>query len=200
MTQKQFEHLNNQRRAEMSPPHHPVTFPLTKRKVVTPRQERHYLSPSGIPRIEIISPVVTKVVPDTGMKQKLFQAVWEYYMGTKLKRQESEGKHRGGFKDKFGKWVAERMDKSTNRGMSDLKGGYNGKEYHIEQKEIGELHLQSQAEYAEWVRSYGGTYVTARTFEDIYDICQRILNGEPLDKYFEINTGKKRAVKGGLFD
>lgn len=178
----------------MSPPRHAEKFSLIKRRIVKKREEKYVFSANGTPKIEVIAPVVTVPQADTAGKRKLFQAVWRFYLGTKLKMQASEGNAR---KDANGKFT---RHKSPNRGMADLKGGYNGITYEVEQKQPGELHLESQKEYAEWVRSYGGVYITARTFEDIYDITQRILSGQPLDKYEVINTGNKRTPKGGLFD
>lgn len=194
MDLKTFQTLYNLQRSKMNPPRHKVTFSLMKSKITKKREQKWGVDGNGVPILISEVNAVSKQVPNTKGKRELFQAVWLFYMGTELRSQSSEGNAR---KNENGQWV---RHFSPNRGMSDLKGGYNSKEYHIEQKQIGELHLQSQADYANWVRSFGGIYITARTFDDIYDICQRILNNESLELYMAINTGKKKKLKGNLFD
>lgn len=166
MTQSQFEQLNNQRRAEMSPPRHAVTFPLTKRKVVKKRTERHYLKPNGVPAIEVLTPTETREVADTGSITKLYQAMWSMWLGTDLKRISSEGSWRPGIG----------FIPSANRGIADLMGGHNGKVYYIEVKQKSERLLPTQIKFKAWVESFGGEYYIIHNFNEMYELICNIQN------------------------
>jgi hypothetical protein len=176
----------------MTPPHHAVKFTLTKRKVIKKRITKTVVSESGIPRLEVVSPVVTKEAVDTNGITKLYQAMWEYYLRTKLKRISSEGSWRPGIG----------FIKNQNKGFADLHGLHNGIGFYIEVKRPTENHLKSQQKFSQWVESGGAYYLTALCFDDMYDIVQIILSNQLnlLGKYKALRVIKHRDAKGGLFD
>ena len=181
MTLKEFETLYNLRRKEKMPlGYFPKRFKLEKSKITKKAVIVYKANEHGIPYIESKIPAVSKKVFDMNAFNNLCQAVWEYYLGTKLKRISSEGKWRpngkgGGF-----------FIKSENKGFADLHGICNGIGVYIETKQKYEKHLPSQIEFAKWVRDGGGIYVSARSFDDIYDIVQCLiaLDYSGLQKYF----------------
>lgn len=171
MTRTEFIHLYNARRqSQMEQGYYPIKFPEFKSKTVKKRITQDMLLPSGVPDRVVLSPKVSKQVVDTNSNTRLYQAVWEYFLGTKCKRVESEGRYREGVG----------YIPSANKGHSDLTGMYNGKVYYIEVKQPKEKHLQSQVDFCRWVNAGGGQYHTVRSFEDMYELVQSILRGEPM--------------------
>lgn len=191
MTQTQFEQLYNARREqEIKVGFYKKTFPLMKSKVTKKAVYKDILSESGVPSRVLMVPPISKKVFDTNMFNVLCQEVWFYYIGTKLKRISSEGKYRPGVG----------FIKSENRGFADLHGNFNGRAVYIETKQVSENHLKSQKDFAEWVRSGGGIYVSTRSFEDIFEIVQCLINDEPLDKFMKIKQAKTRVDNRPLFE
>lgn len=166
MTQKEFETLFNARRAEKNI--FAKHFKLTKRKIIKGAVTNDVVDSIGRPERIIVTPCVSKVVVDTNKVTELYQAAWEFFLGTKIKRISSEGKWRPnvGF------------IKSTNVGFADLHGLYNGRGVYVEVKQTSEKHLKSQKEFAEWVRSGGGIYVSVRSFDDMYNLIQALINND----------------------
>ena len=159
ITQADFEVLWNVRRKELHPVgFYKVSFPLLTTKVIKKSQRIYKADENGVPTLVQTIPGISKKVFNTNNFNKLCQAVWEYYTGTKLKRISSEGRYRPGIG-----FIA-----SPNKGFADLHGMYNGKAVYIETKQSKEAHLKSQKEFAQWVREGGGLYHTVRSFEDIY--------------------------------
>ena len=164
MTQPQFEQLYNARREqEIKVGFFKKTFPLMKSKVTKKAEFKDTIDHNGIPRREIITPAISKKVFDTNMFTKLCQAVWQYYLGTELKRISSEGSYRNG-----------QYIKSPNKGISDLMGAYNGKVYFIEQKQPKEKQLESQIKFQKWSEDGGIRYCIVRGWDDIYNLVQEI--------------------------
>lgn len=159
ITQAEFEVIWNIRRKELHPVgFYKVSFPLMTTKVIK-KSERIYKSDeNGVPTLVQTIPGISKKAFNTNNFNKLCQAVWEYYTGTKLKRISSEGSYRTGIG----------FIKSPNKGFADLHGIYKGRSVYIETKQSKEAHLKSQKKFAEWVREGGGLYHTVRSFEDIY--------------------------------
>ena len=189
MTQPQFETLYNQRRAEMNPPRHRVTFPLIKSKVTGKTIHIDTVDEHGRPSRQVLTKAVSKKVFDTNKFNELCQVVWEYYTGTKLKRISSEGKWRPGVG----------FIKNENRGFADLHGIYSGRAIYIETKQSKENHLDSQKAFSEWVTAGGGIYVSVRSFEDIYEVVQAIISGESVDKWAGIKQAKRKVDDRPLF-
>lgn len=190
MTQPQFEQLYNERRAqEIKVGFFKKTFPLIKSKVTKKATYKDEVSDNGVPSRVIMTPPISKKVFDTNMFNVLCQEVWFYYLGTKLKRISSEGKYR----------VGVGYIKNENKGIGDLHGIHKGRAVYVETKQTNENHLKSQKEFAEWVWDGGGIYVSARSFEDIYEIVQCLINDEPLDKFMKIKQPKSREINKPLF-
>ena len=167
MTREQFITLYNVKRQEtMEQGYYPIRFPEHKSKVIKKRVTKDVVLPNGVPERVIVSKSESKKVVDTNSNTKLYQAVWEYYLGSKCKRIESEGK-----------WRQDRYIPSANKGHSDLVGMYNGVTYYIEVKQPKEKHLPSQIDFARWVNSGGGHYHTVRSFEDMYNLVRSIEAG-----------------------
>ena len=186
MTQPQFEQLYNARREQqIKVGFFKKTFPLMKSKKVKDAVYKDSVDHNGVPSRELITPAVTRKAFDTNKFNELCQEVWEYYLGTKLKRISSEGKYRPGVG----------FIKSENRGFADLHGIHNSRAVYIETKQVRENHLDSQREFRDWVIQGGGIYVSARSFEDIYEIVQGVLNGTPLDKFMKIKQPRHREMK-----
>lgn len=159
ITQAEFEVLWNIRRKELHPVgFYKVSFPLMTTKVIKKSERIYKADENGVPTLVQTIPGISKKAFNTNNFNKLCQAVWEYYTGTKLKRISSEGKYRPGIG----------FIPSTNKGFADLHGMYKGRAVYIETKQSREAHLKSQKEFAEWVRQGGGLYHTVRSFEDIY--------------------------------
>lgn len=159
ITQADFEVLWNIRRKELHPVgFYKVSFPLITSKVLKKSQRIYKADENGVPTLVQTIPGISKKAFNTNNFNKLCQAVWEYYTGTKLKRISSEGRYRPGIG-----FIA-----SPNKGFADLHGIYKGRSVYIETKQSKESHLKSQKEFAEWVREGGGLYHTVRSFEDIY--------------------------------
>jgi len=159
ITQAEFEVLWNIRRKELHPVgFYKVSFPLMTTKVIKKSERIYKADENGVPTLVQTIPGISKKAFNTNNFNKLCQAVWEYYTGTKLKRISSEGKYRPGIG----------FIPSTNKGFADLHGMYKGRSVYIETKQSREAHLKSQKEFAEWVRQGGGLYHTVRSFEDIY--------------------------------
>ena len=159
ITQSEFEALWNIRRKELHPVgFYKVSFPLMTTKVIKKSQRIYKADENGVPTLVQTIPGISKKVFNTNNFNKLCQAVWEYYTGTKLKRISSEGRYRPGIG-----FIA-----SPNKGFADLHGIYKGRSVYIETKQSKESHLKSQKEFAQWVREGGGLYHTVRSFEDIY--------------------------------
>lgn len=191
MTLKDFNILWNEYRAQLSPPHHPVILSLQKRKTVKEAVTRDELSPNGIPRRIIVEPKVTRVEFDTNAFNDICSYLWEYYLGSKMKRISSEGKWRPGIG----------FIKSENRGFADMLGGADSISFYLETKRRSETHLKSQLKFAEWVRSFNGYYISARSFEDAFTIVQIIKSKqyELLKPYEAMKSNKARETKGDLF-
>ena len=167
ITQDEFEVLWNIRRKEMHPVgFYKVSFPLITSKVIKKSQKIYKADENGVPTLVQTIPGVSKKAFNTNNFNKLCQAVWEYYTGTKLKRISSEGKYRPGIG----------FIKSTNKGFADLHGIYKGKSVYIETKQSKEAHLKSQKDFAEWVRQGGGLYHTVRSFEDMFLLVQDLIS------------------------
>lgn len=164
MTLPQFTQLLNAHRAQLTPPHHPLKFSLTKRKVVKKRVDKTVMSESGVPRLVTVEPVVTREVADTNGITKLYQEMFYYFLGTKLKRISSEGSWRPGVG----------FIPSSNKGIADLMGGYNGKVYYIEVKQAKERLLPSQIKFKEWVESFGGEYHVIHSFDEMLNLINKI--------------------------
>lgn len=163
MTIQEFTKLYNERRAKMSPPRHAVKFSVMKSKVTRKAEVTYEADTYGRP-IEISrTPTISKQVVDTNGFTKLCQAVWEYYLGTILKRISSEGSFRNG-----------RYIKSPNRGISDLMGAYNGNIYFIEIKQAKEKQLESQIKFQKWTEDGGCRYCIVRSFDDIINLVNEI--------------------------
>lgn len=159
ITQSEFEVLWNIRRKELHPVgFYKVSFPLMTTKVIKKSERIYKADENGVPTLVQTIPGISKKAFNTNNFNKLCQAVWEYYTGTKLKRISSEGRYRPGIG-----FIA-----SPNKGFADLHGIYNGRSVYIETKQAKEAHLKSQKEFAQWVREGGGLYHTVRSFEDIY--------------------------------
>ena len=159
ITQAEFEVLWNIRRKELHPVgFYKVSFPLMTTKVIKKSQRIYKADENGVPTLVQTIPGISKKAFNTNNFNKLCQAVWEYYTGTKLKRISSEGRYRPGIG-----FIA-----SPNKGFADLHGIYKGRSVYIETKQSKESHLKSQKEFAQWVREGGGLYHTVRSFEDIY--------------------------------
>ena len=159
ITQSEFEVLWNIRRKELHQiGFYKVSFPLMTTKVIKKSQRIYKADENGVPTLVQTIPGISKKAFNTNNFNKLCQAVWEYYTGTKLKRISSEGRYRPGIG-----FIA-----SPNKGFADLHGIYKGRSVYIETKQSKESHLKSQKEFAEWVREGGGLYHTVRSFEDIY--------------------------------
>jgi hypothetical protein len=191
ITLKEFTTIYNDQRSKMNPPRHKVTFSLMKSKVIKKRKDSYVADENGVPKIVGREEAVSKVVEDTNGKTKLFQALWDYYIGTQLKRISSEGNYRHGIG----------FVKSSNKGFSDLHGIDNGKPFYIEVKRLNESHLKSQIKFAKFVTDGGGYYLTAITFDDMFDIVQIILSRkyELLDKYKAVSIPVNRKLNN-LFD
>lgn len=159
ITQAEFEVLWNIRRKELHPVgFYKVSFPLMTTKVIKKSERIYKADENGVPTLVQTIPGISKKAFNTNNFNKLCQAVWEYYTGTKLKRISSEGRYRPGIG-----FIA-----SPNKGFADLHGIYKSRSVYIETKQSREAHLKSQKEFAEWVRQGGGLYHTVRSFEDIY--------------------------------
>ena len=159
ITQSEFEVLWNIRRKELHQiGFYKVSFPLMTTKVIKKSQRIYKADENGVPTLVQTIPGISKKAFNTNNFNKLCQAVWEYYTGTKLKRISSEGRYRPGIG-----FIA-----SPNKGFADLHGIYKGRSVYIETKQSKESHLKSQKEFAQWVREGGGLYHTVRSFEDIY--------------------------------
>lgn len=172
MTRTEFIQAYNERRFRtMEQGYYPIKFPEFKSKTVKERITKDMILPSGVPDRVVLSPKVSKKVVDTNSNTKLYQAVWEYFLGGKCKRVESEGRWRQGVG----------YIPSSNKGHSDLTGMYGGNVYYIEVKQPKEKHLQSQVDFCRWVNEGGGHYHTVRSFDDMYNLVQSILMGEPLE-------------------
>lgn len=166
ITQDEFEVLWNIRRNELHPVgFYKVSFPLITSKVIKKSQKIYKADENGVPTLVQTIPGVSKKAFNTNNFNKLCQAVWEYYTGTKLKRISSEGRYRPGIG----------FIKSTNKGFADLHGIYKGRSVYIETKQTKEAHLKSQKDFAEWVRQGGGLYHTVRSFEDMFLLVQEII-------------------------
>lgn len=190
MTLQTFTTLYNQERKRLYPYKHDVTFSIMKSKVTKKSVVTYEADQYGRP-IEISrTPSISKQVVDTNGFTKLCQAVWEFYLNTDLKRISSEGKYRPGVG----------FIKNENRGFADLHGIFKGRSIYIEIKQTSENHLKSQKEFAEWVRSGGGIYVSVRSFEDIYEVVQCLINDLPLDKFMKIKQPKTRIDNRSLFE
>jgi len=170
MTRTQFiTAYNAKRMMSMEQGYYPIKFPEFKSKTVKNRITQDMLLPSGVPDRVVLSPKVSKQVVDTNSNTRLYQAVWEYFLGSKCKRVESEGK-----------WRKDRYIPSSNKGHSDLTGMHKGNVYYIEVKQPKEKHLESQIKFARWVNEGGGHYHTVRSFDDMYALVQSILNDNPI--------------------
>lgn len=167
ITQADFEVLWNIRRKELHPVgFYKVSFPLITSKVLKKSQRIYKADENGVPTLVQTIPGISKKAFNTNNFNKLCQAVWEYYTGTKLKRISSEGRYRPGIG----------FIPSTNKGFADLHGIYKGRSVYIETKQSKESHLKSQKDFAEWVRQGGGLYHTVRSFEDIYLLVKDLTN------------------------
>lgn len=147
-----------------SPPY--IKFSLEKTRVLKKRQDTYVADENRVPKLVSSVPAVSKRVFDTNGACKLYAAMWEYYLGSQLKRISSEGNYRPGIG----------FIKSGNKGISDLLGIHKGVVYFIEAKQPKEKHLDSQVKFKDWVEKGDGTYVTVRGFEDMYNLIQKIIN------------------------
>lgn len=164
MTQTEFEQLYNARREQqIKVGFFKKTFPLMKSKITKKAVYKDSIDHNGIPRREIITLTKSKKVFDTNMFTKLCQAVWQYYLGTELKRISSEGSYRNG-----------QYIKSPNKGISDLMGAYNGKVYFVEIKQAKEKQLESQIKFQKWSEDGGIRYCIVIGWDDIYSLVNEI--------------------------
>lgn len=164
ITLKEFTHLYNLRRSQMTPPRHKVTFSLMKSKVVKKRKDSYVADENGVPKLVGREDGVSKQVVDTNGLTKLYQAMWSHFLGVELKRISSEGNYRHGIG----------FIKSSNKGLADLMGGYNGKVYYIEIKQKTEKLLPSQIAFKAWVESFNGEYHIVTGFDDMYSLIKKL--------------------------
>lgn len=168
MTREQFIDLYNLE-YRIKKGKHTLTFPEYKTKQTKKSVWRDEVDEIGRPSRILVTPAVSAKVIDTNTNTKLYQAVWEYYLKSKCKRIESEGRYRTGVG----------YIPSANKGHSDLVGAYGGKTYYIEVKRPNEKHIDTQIDFCRWVNSGGGQYHTVRSFEDMHVLVLMILNGNP---------------------
>lgn len=171
MTIPEFTQLYNERRkASMEVGYYPIKFSITKRKTTREAVRQDRLTESGVPERITLEPKQSKQVVDTNGLTKLYQAVWEYFTGTKLKRISSEGSYRAGINGGKGGYI-----RNTNKGFADLHGLYNGRAYYIEVKQKKERHNPDQLKFIKWVEDGGGQYHTIRGWEEMYQLIQIII-------------------------
>ena len=164
MTLQQFTQAYNLKRSQMNPPRHAVTFPLMKAKITKKREQTWGVDENGVPILISEVKAVSKQVVDTNSITKLYQAMFEYFLGNELKRISSEGKYRHGIG----------YIKNTNKGFADLHGMYQGKAIYIEVKQSKEKMLPSQIEFKQWVESGGGIYRTIRSYEEMFGFINEL--------------------------
>lgn len=164
MTLEQFTQLWNAKRALMTPPRHAERFSIEKSKITKKREQKWGVDGNGVPILISEVKAVSKQVVDTNGLTKLYQAMWAYFLGVELKRISSEGNYRHGIG----------FIKSSNKGIADLMGGYNGKVYYLEMKQKAEKLLPSQIAFKAWVESFGGEYHIVKGFEDMYSLIKTI--------------------------
>ena len=164
MTLQQFTQAYNLKRSQMNPPRHAVTFPLMKSKITKKREQTWGVDGNGVPVLISEVKAVSKQVVDTNSITKLYQAMFEYFLGVELKRISSEGKYRHGIG----------YIKNTNKGFADLHGMYQGKAIYIEVKQSKEKMLPSQIEFKQWVESGGGIYRTIRCYEEMFSFINEL--------------------------
>lgn len=175
MTRQDFINLYNaKRQATMEQGYFPHTFPEYVKKTTKKAVYMDVVDHLGRPERVKVQSGVSKLKFNTSKNTELYQIVWEWFLGTECKRIESEGRARGG---RNGKPMF--RIKSSNKGHSDLKAMYKGMTYYIEVKQPKEKHLPSQIDFCRWVNAGGGHYHTVRSFEDMYELVQSILRGEP---------------------
>jgi len=133
-----------------------------KSKITKKREQKWGVDSNGVPVLISEVKAVSKQVVDTNSITKLYQAMWAHFLGVELKRISSEGNYRHGIG----------FIKSSNKGIADLMGGYNGKVYYIEMKQ--KKLLQSQIDFRAWVESFGGEYHIVKGFEDMYLLIKTI--------------------------
>jgi len=158
---------NARRKERMGDIYYPKSFPLMKTKVITKGKKEYKSNGNGIPVLDTYTPPVTKKVFDTNKFNDLCQAVWEYYLGTKLKRISSEGKYR----PELGRFI-----QSTNKGFADLHGIHEGRAVYIETKQPKESQLKSQRDFQKWVQDGGGYYFIVRSFDSIMNVVGMLCN------------------------
>lgn len=166
MTIKQFTKLWNEYRASLDPPRYAVKFSIEKTRIIKKRVDKYVCDEHCRPILLNTEPTVSKRVVDTGGLTKLYQAMFKYFLGTDLKRISSEGSYRPGVG----------FIPSSNKGIADLMGGYNGKVYYIEMKQKKEKMLPTQVKFKEWVNSFGGEYHIVTGFDDMFILIQKLLN------------------------
>ena len=173
MTIKEFTKLWNEYRASLDPPRYAVKFSIEKTRIVKKRVDTYKANENGVPVLQSREPAVSKRVVDTGGLTKLYQAMFKYFLGTDLKRISSEGSYRPGVG----------FIPSSNKGIADLMGGYNGKVYYIEMKQKKEKMLPTQVKFKEWVNSFGGEYHIVTGFDDMYSLIKTIHSPQKSESY-----------------
>lgn len=188
MTIQDFTTLYNEERKRKYPYKHAVTFSIMKSKVTKKGVITYDVDQYGRPFEVSRTPTVSIQQEDTNGKTVLFQAMWEFFIGTKLKRISSEGRYRKGIG----------YIQSPNSGHSDLSNG----RYYIEVKKKGEKHLPSQVKFAEWVRFNGDVYVTVETFDDMMCVINAKLTNDDslIEHLFAMRVPKSRMIDKPLFN
>lgn len=135
-----------------------------KSKITKKRKQTWGVDSNGVPVLISEVKAVSKQVVDTNGLTKLYQAMWAHFLGVELKRISSEGNYRHGIG----------FIKSSNKGIADLMGGYNGKVYYIEIKQSKEKLLPSQIAFKAWVESFNGEYHIVTGFDDMLNLINKI--------------------------
>ena len=160
------EQYNARRKERMGIAHVDKKFKLEKNKKIKEGERKYEMNEHGIPVLVSQTPSISKKVFDTNKFNELCQAVWEHFIGTKLKRISSEGRYR----PELGRFI-----QSSNKGFADLHGIYQGRAVYIETKQANETQLKSQRAFEQWVKNGGGYYFIVRSFDDMLEIISRLL-------------------------
>jgi len=151
----------------------PTKFKLTKRKVVKKRIEEVRTDENGIPHVHVISPVVTKEVPDTNQFTKLIIAYFESVLGCKsVRRISSEGRFRPNkAHPNGGTWLP-----GVNNGIEDVQAIVNGRLVAVEVKFTKTDRMRpEQIKRMNEVEADGGVYIVAREFGEFQNLIKSIL-------------------------